>query len=78
MSNALANIDQGVDQMKVYMKRPVTRTYQILLTYDDIVGFLSEQTDGEGRTSLAITSVDQAPNREDVLLRIDLVETSNT
>ena len=63
--------------MKVFMKRPVTRTYEVLFSYDDLQGFLNEQTDGEGRTGLTIEYVDQAPHREDVLLRIGVVETSN-
>jgi len=65
--------------MKVYMKRPVTRTYEVLFDQDDLRGFLSDSENGKGVgvTGLTITSIDQPDNRADVMLRICLTETSN-
>ncbi len=64
--------------MKVYMKRPVTRSYEVLLDEADLRGFLADSRgEGVGSTGLTITSVDQPDNRTDVALRICLTETSN-
>jgi hypothetical protein len=63
--------------MKVYMKSPVTRTYEVLLDGADLHGFLADRQEGVGGTVLTVTNVDQAPGRSDVLVRICLTETSN-
>jgi|TARA_Y100001951_G_scaffold96876_1_gene96059 hypothetical protein len=65
--------------MKVHMKRPVTRTYEVLFDQADLRGFLSDNENGKGVgvTGLTITSVDQPDNRADAVLRICLTETSN-
>ena len=65
--------------MKVYMKRPVTRTYEVLFSQADLRGFLSDSENGKGVgvTGLTVTSVDQPDNRADVVLRICLTETAN-
>ena len=65
--------------MKVYMKRPVTRTYEVLFDQNDLRGFVAESANGngEGNTGLTITSIDQPDNRADGVLRICLTETSN-
>ena len=65
--------------MKVYMKRPVTRTYEVLFDQNDLRGFLADRENGKGvgSTGLTITSVDQPDNRADVALRICLTDTSN-
>jgi len=65
--------------MKVYMKRPVTRTYEVLFDQNDLRGFVAESANGngEGNTGLTITSIDQPSDRRDVVLRVCLTETSN-
>tara|TARA_B100001245_G_scaffold72101_1_gene51036 strand:+ start:1708 stop:1908 length:201 start_codon:yes stop_codon:yes gene_type:complete len=65
--------------MKVYMKRPVTRTYEVLFDQADLREFLSECSipTGVGDSILTIESVDQPDNRADAVLRICLTETSN-
>jgi len=67
--------------MKVYMKRPVTRTYEVLFDRNDLRGFLAELSDdlrGVGSNSLTITSFDEAEDLGcDVVFRIRMTETSN-
>tara|TARA_B100000470_G_scaffold214426_1_gene195756 strand:+ start:1318 stop:1518 length:201 start_codon:yes stop_codon:yes gene_type:complete len=65
--------------MKVYMKRPVTRTYEVLFDQADLQGFLSDSENGKGVgvTGLTITSIEQPKERDGAVLRICLTETSN-
>ena len=52
--------------MKVIAK-PVLRTYEVLLTEDDLDGFLRDRLHGG---TLQVTHVDRAPNDDECMVRI--------
>ncbi len=69
--------------MKVYMKRPVTRTYEVQFGKSDLRGWLAECSTptGVGDSILTIESVTHndgnVAGSNGIVLRILLTETSN-